>query len=341
MLLIRLMMMVSFDGFARKCGFELPGHGKITNRTCGKKIGHKICLNRQNHHASLDGMIHEGDVFDHKSIRHCKNYRCPKCFNWGAAAREADRIAQAVKTAEKFGLKAEHGMVSVPFYLYGKSEPVMRKACVAGLFARGFAGWKMIFHPLAYVSGHFVDGVWHLGEWVYRPHYHFLALLENEYSRCRHCRFYNAWGSKSVRGETRYGNHGGKMCLSCDGYESVTRRLFKEDKLIVKIFDERRSLFKTAHYILSHAGLKVGENHKYLAVGYGVMASRKLKVVYEKHKVMCPVCRIELVDGLYFGSNPAVLNFNEWSADFKRDGWYVMNEGLGEAWCKGTKADVG
>ncbi len=329
------------DGFARAFGYELVGHGKIKDKNCHRFVGNMACLNHKNHHASLDGSIHEGDVYSHKKFHSCNNFRCPKCYK-AASVRSASHIEQRLKKAEKlFGMKAEHGMIQVPYSLFGKPEPAFRKEMTTALRARGIVGACLIFHPFRYRSGKFVNGKWVMAEWFFAPHYHFLGFLKNAYGHCRNCKFYNEWGSKSFRGRTGYSNHGGSACLSCNGFEGLTRRLNKTDDCIVKIFGERKSIFKTAVYQLSHAGLKVNAVRPHIVTWYGNVAPTKMKMVYEVEKAVCPVCKIVLVNALYFGSREDVLNTDDTKLGFKQNLWSPMNEGNGDVWCKGDKTDVG
>jgi hypothetical protein len=163
-----------------------------------------------------------------------------------------------------------------------------------------------------------------MAKFYYAHHYHWLGFFKDDYDKCRVCEHYNPWGFKSVRGRTKYGNHGGKACLDCEGYEGLTRRLYKEDGFVVKVFDKRESFFKTAVYELSHAGFKVDAKRVHVSTWFGSCTG--VKVVYERRKLVCPEseCKSDLVS-LWYSGNYEIVKFSK-SLDFERNAWMPLVE---------------
>jgi hypothetical protein len=307
------------DSFCRSFGYEVVGHGQRLNEHCDEYVKTIGCLRVELHKE------HDGLGFTHKVTHHCYNYRCPDCYFWGACVRESQHIEQRLlKLAGEFGKSVEAGMVSVPKSLYGASEEVIRKWVICALKRRGIDGGNLICHPMRYASSKWVDGVCHMAKFYYAHHYHWLGFFKDDYDKCRVCEHYNPWGFKSVRGRTKYGNHGGKACLDCEGYEGLTRRLYKEDGFVVKVFDKRESFFKTAVYELSHAGFKVDAKRVHVSTWFGSCTG--VKVVYERRKLVCPEseCKSDLVS-LWYSGNYEIVKFSK-SLDFERNAWMPLVE---------------
>lgn len=314
------------DSFCRSFGYEVVGHGKRLDKRCNayaKTIG---CPNAEFH------MEHVGLIPTHKVHHHCYNYRCPdtrvcalECYFWGACVREAQHIDQhLLYLAEKLGKSVEVGMISVPESLYGASEEVIRKWTILAGKRRGLEGANLICHPMRYMSSTYVDGKFHMAKFYYAHHYHFCGFLKDNYDVCRACEHYNPWGTKTVRGNTGYGNHGGKACLDCEHFEGLTRRLREKDGFVMKIFDKRESFFKTAAYELSHAGFKVGAKRVHVSTWFGNCAGAK--VVYKHPKLVCPekACKREFVTLRYTGNFEIVKDSN--SPFYERDSWMPLVE---------------
>ena len=330
------------DGFAPIImGFQRVGHGKKTNDKCGKFMGYKACLHTGLHHLSLDGSIHEGDVFTKKKHHHCFNWRCPVCYRYSSSVREADRIEQRINQGSKrFGAKPEHGVVSFSEADRVLSVEKLLAKAVKGLYARGITGGSLILHLERYRSSEYVrGGVRRMAEWYFSPHVHFLGFFKNEYGRCRNCKYFDEWGSKSTKGHTRHTNHGGSACLGCSGFEGLTRRLYEKDGLIVKVMAERKSIFGTAYYELNHASVKVDKARYQIVHWFGNCSKRKLKVVFEDHKQVCPSCSHELVDARYFGSMEFITSLD--SRFYERDVWLPLKEDNCIVWVEKAKGNSG
>lgn len=320
------------DSFCRSHGYEVVGHGHRLNEHCDEYVKTIGCPKAENHKE------HAGLVYNRKVTHHCYNYRCPDtrvcaldCYFWGAGVREAQHIDQRLLwLAEKLRKPVEVGMISVPKRLYGASEEVIRKWTILALKKRGMEGSNLICHPLRYASSKFIDGEFHMAKFYYAHHYHFCGFFNESYDTCRACDHYNAWGSKSVRGRTKYGNHGSSACLSCEHFEGLTRRLFKEDGFVMKIFDKRESFFKTAAYEISHAGFKVGAKRVHVSTWWGNCTG--VKVPYARHKMVCPEpeCKSDLVS-LWYSGNYEIVKSSK-SLDFVRNSWMPLLEDSKVVW---------
>ena len=225
----------------------LVGHGKQTNAYCGSWQKYKICPRVELHAQSdLSGVSHAGEVFYRHIHRSCNNPQCPVCCFSGWAKREADRIAQRIEVASKrFGLP-QHIIVSPPESDWGLAESHndrLRVKVKELLFDRGVVGGCLIFHGFRYADYQesIEKGV--LYGWRWSPHFHSIAFLLGSYSKCRHC--------PKLHRASVY------TCSGCDGFEMKTRRFYEKDKTIVKVKDERITVFGTAWYQLNHSAIKV------------------------------------------------------------------------------------
>jgi hypothetical protein len=111
------------------------------------------------------------------------------------------------------------------------------------LNVRGFVGGCSIFHGFSYADYYESVSKGVLYGWRWHPHVHCIAFLLDGYGKCRRC---SKLGRASVA-----------TCAGCDGFESVTRRCYVDDKTIVKVKDERITIFGTAWYQLNHSSIKV------------------------------------------------------------------------------------
>lgn len=227
--------------------WELVGHGKQTNSYCGSFFGWKICNRVELHvQSGLDGVSHVGEVFTRKLYRSCHSARCPICCFSGWARREADKITQRIEAASRrFGV-SQHIVVSPPESDWGLAEVHIEKLRVKVkklLFVRGVVGGCLIWHPFRYAD--YLESL-EKGvpfSWRWSPHFHVIGFILGGYSKCRHC-------SKLYRASV-------VTCAGCDGFEMKTRRFYEKDKTIVKVLDERITVFGTAWYQLNHSGIKV------------------------------------------------------------------------------------
>lgn len=310
-----------------KFEYELVGHGQVTNGKCGMYMGLWGCLRTELHsQVGLDGVSHKDEVFIRLGHHSCNNFRCPKCYKYGASSRAADKIEARVLACSKYlaGMGengvAEHIIHSVPPKSYGLSFKDLKAEAIRTLKARGVWAAVLIFHPARYhnYEEFLRSGTSNELNWFYSPHWHVIGFIKNGYGRCRCCPEFRRYGSKS---RTRYGS---PVCLGCSGYEGVTRKLYEVDGYISKVEPARVTIRGTAFYQLTHAGLLCGVK-KFSPYSYfGVLASRKLKVVVEKHKNRCCLCLHDLIKVQYFGIRKIITDLT--NPKFVRSFWLPMNE---------------
>jgi len=146
----------------------------------------------------------------------------------------------------------------------------------------------------------------------------FWVLFLGGYSRCRHCE--RKWN-----------------CLAgCGGFDDRNYQNFLKDSWLVKVLGERESVYHTAWYQLHHSSIKKGVKRFRVATWFGVCSYRKLKVTVEYRKSVCPICRHDLAEHVYFGNNRDVLAVfrsdrgscrkRDFYADYEEDGravWFV------------------
>jgi hypothetical protein len=227
--------------------WELVGQHESTNSYCGSFFKFKICDRVELHgQSNLDGVSHAGEVFVRKLHRSCNSPRCRVCCFSGWSKREADHITQRIEAASKrFGLP-QHVIISPPESDWGLAEfhnDRLRVKVKKLLFDRGVIGGCLVFHGFRYADYQesIEKGV--LYGWRWAPHYHSIAFLLGGYSKCRHC--------PKLSKASIY------TCAGCDGFEAKTRRCYEKDKTIVKVKDERATVFGTSWYFLNHSAIKV------------------------------------------------------------------------------------
>jgi len=289
-------------------GYELVGHGEVTNKKCGTFQGLKACLNVQAHALStLDGVNYTGKVFYRKKFHSCHKPSCPICFKSGWAVREARNIERRIKEASKhFGL-AEHIIVSVPSADYGLTFDGLKAKCLKVLGSRGVLGGVLIFHAFRYRNRYEAAKQGKSKGWFWSPHFHCLGFIKDGYGRCRNC-------TKSTL-----------ECMSCSGFEGRTRRLFYKEAerngsgvgYIVKVKGKRKTILGTAWYQLNHSSFVQGAKRAKVAFWFGVCSYRKMKI--EKgdklHEDTCPLCGHVLEDVEYVGEGDIL---REW---WLREAW--------------------
>ena len=218
--------------------------------------------------------------------------------------------------SEKLDKFIEAGMISLPVSLYGASEEVIRKWSILAAKNRGLEGANLIRHPFRYASSfRDSDGKFHLANWYFGYHLHFMGFFKESYNRCRECEFYYQSGT----------DFGCSNVSFCDGFEQLTRRLREKDGFVMKVFDKRESYFKSALYELSHSGFKVGDKRACVSSWFG---NCKVKVDYVRRKLVCPeeACKSEFVP-LWYSGNYEIVKSPK-SPDFERDSWMpLMEEG--------------
>lgn len=112
------------------------------------------------------------------------------------------------------------------------------------LYSLGVVGGCWINHGFSYASYResIEKGV--LWGWNWHPHAHVVAFIVGGY-KCRCCPKLNHAGVYS--------------CAGCDEFEARVRRSFEQNKTIVKVKDERITIFGTIWYQANHSALPVKE----------------------------------------------------------------------------------
>ncbi len=279
------------------CGVnQLVGHGPVTNENCGKYRGRWGCLNVEGHELplQLQGEKWREQVYQHPVFYRCHKLTCPICFR-SSLYREARSIEFRSLEAEKQFGKCEHIVASVPPERYSLSLDELYRLLFEALGRRGVIGGCVIRHAFRLNRA--------TGYWFFSPHFHILGFVAGGY-RCRSC--------------TK------QFCSECHGFEGRTRECFKRDGWIVKVAvdnegrgvaGERRSIFDTAKYQLSHASVRTDRKRSGVVTWFGVCSYRKLKVKYVAKKSVCPYCGRRLVKVRYLGSR--CLCVDRKSPDFR------------------------
>jgi hypothetical protein len=145
--------------------------------------------------------------------------------------------------------KPQHIIIALPESDYGLAEfnnDKLRVKVKSSLYDRGVIGGALIFHGFRYANypESIEKGV--LFGWRWSPHYHCIGFILGGYGKCRKC--------------ATVAKVGRSKCFNCEGFEGRTRRLFQKDKYIVKVLDERISVFGTAWYQLNHSAIRVSKN---------------------------------------------------------------------------------
>jgi hypothetical protein len=248
------------------------GHGEKTNSKCGIWRRHDICSRAELHaQADLSGVSHAGEVYVHMVHTWCHSYACPVCYLKGACLREAEHISQRIEKASKGGKdekevyhaplgEPQHIIVSAPQSDYNLCEFEHEKWC---------KNWRSIVAEVGIINGGFCFHGFRFADYAesiakgvpygfyWSPHVHILGFIEGGYGKCRHChateKVYRTGGGKIVK------KHGdSRFCAHCDGFENRVRQSYEKHRYIIKVTDERRSVFATAWYQLSHMAIRKG-----------------------------------------------------------------------------------
>ena len=260
------------NGYGTFGDFQLVGHGKVTNKFCGKYIGLKGCLRVDLHNLiTLDGKSYKGKVFRRIVHHFCNKPSCPVCFKSGWAVRQAGNIEGRLAEASKRFGQVEHIVATVPPKFYGLDYLSLRHKIIKVLALRGIIGGVMIFHGFRYNLRK---------SWYWSPHFHVLGFILGGYA-CRSCK---------------------KKCFKgCGEFEDRKYRAYEKDGCIVRVLGKRKTVFGTAWYQLNHSSVNVTKKRFHVAVWFGVCSYRKLKVTVEKRKELCPLCQHDLIDIEYHG----------------------------------------
>jgi len=143
-------------------GWHLPGT-KDSHDWCGKWSA-KGCLNVLAH----KGTDAEGKGFVKTFQKSCYRADCEVCHKkWNA--RESNKATRRIEKYESQSKRrAKHIIVSVPYWLYGKSKKELAKHCYKILKDVGCIGGTSIFHPFRYNKD--------AKQWYYSPHFHIIGF---------------------------------------------------------------------------------------------------------------------------------------------------------------------
>jgi hypothetical protein len=257
---------------------DLIGCNMPTNDACGNWAT-RGCDDLESHaQVGKDGKIREGQVYYEHYKLCCWKPSCCICYpQW--VVREAHRVEHKLLEVQRLHPelgKIEAGFIGVKgecLHTYG-DYLASKKNAIKGLKERGVVAFALFPHPARYKNkvGYYSSFHWH---WI--------GFLSPEYE-CRNCPNYPAG------------------CFGCKGFEGRTRRVWNEDGYICKVFGERKSVYKTVSYELSHAGL-IPDKKVFRIVTYVGFRALKVKVPVEvKPKRVCPHDGNTLHRFLYIGS---------------------------------------
>lgn len=251
---------------------QVVGNGSIFDEKCGMFSTHLGCLRGDLHEgAKLNGEDCSGKGFFRVVLNSCHRLQCPICYE-SAVAREAHNVeGRLLEASKEFG-SVEHIIVSVPPERYGLDLDVLRVLGVKALRVRDVIGGAVIPHAFRWNK--------YRKFWYWSPHFHVLGFIKGGY-KCRSCMK--------------------QICSSCCGFEGHTRRCFESDGFIVKIAEdrfgvkgERKSVFDTSQYQLSHASIRIDVKRAHAVFWFGVVSYRRFHFKVEKARVLCPICESEL-----------------------------------------------
>lgn len=262
------------------------GRGKRSSDWCGKSRGLLVCKNVEGHKGvTAHGADCSNKVFVRLQHFWCKNAQCPVCFIKGWSVRGAKFIVSRLEVGVKRGFgKIEHVVVSVSEADRDLNESVFRKRSRLALLVCGVLGGCMIFH------GYRIDRERNCLKWS--PHYHVLGFIRGGYDRCRHCK--------------------GGDCYACDGVEGRCYRVYKDNGYIVRVLEERKTVFGTAWYQLNHATLRIGLKRFHVVTWFGVCGYNNFKGEGVGAGVVpCPACGEEMVRSVHVGKRRIVKDLGD------------------------------
>jgi len=273
--------------------FEPVGRGVKSSDWCAKWMSLVVCKNFDGHKAYGERKV----VVKHKHAW-CHRATCPVCFIRGWSVRGARNIVSRLDEGVQKGFGvAEHVTVSVPPEDYGFDEKVLREKCRLALLDRGVFGGGMIFH------GYRIDKKRRVLVWS--PHYHTLGFVLGGFDRCRKC------------------VHNREDCRSCSGFKGKEIRGYEKDRYLVKVFDERQTVFGTAWYQLNHATVRVSAFRRFHVVTwFGVCGNRKYGSAKLGSEDVCPVCGEDMTKCHYTGKKHICKDIGE--VGYKP--WFVDDE---------------
>jgi hypothetical protein len=264
------------------------GSGVESSDFCGKWVGVTVCENVEGHKGKfVDGVNATGKyVVRHRHL-FCKNPLCAKCFARGFAVRRAGSGEARLEEGVRRGLggKIEHFTVSPSVEDRVLSEAELREKCGRALLARGVYGFCMLFH------GRRIDR--ERNGLVWSPHFHVAGFLRGGFDRCRNCEDRVCLG---------YGNEG-----KCAGFEARTRDEYKKDGMIVKVHEDRKTVFGTLYYLFNHCTVKLSFRKRFHVVTWwGECSNKQYRSVPLKSEVPCCLCGEDMVKKVYVGKRRLV-----------------------------------
>jgi len=292
--------------------WQLVGNGGVTNEYCGTFFRIKACSRVELHNrikyakVVIDGkerVVRTTGKVDRKIVLHyCNKPSCSVCYKHGWATRLAGSIERRLTEASKRWGLIEHIVVGIPSKFWHLSYKELKKKCFEGCSVRGIIGGVLIFHAFRYADAleSRLKGV-PFG-WYHSPHFHIIGFIFGGY-KCRGCKIVKEKGKCGI--ENR----------NCVGFVNRNYRENEKDELYFKVKGLRKSVWGTSRYQLDHASIDVTKKRFHVATYFGVCSYRKLKVMAEKHKDLCRICKHELTWHDYFGSKRLVTDRSD--PDFK------------------------
>jgi len=272
--------------------FVQVGSGDVSSDLCGKWMGVTVCDNIAGHAGkAVDGVDATGKyVVRHRHL-FCKNPLCCKCFARGFAVRRARSGTARLEEGERRGLgEILHLTVSPAVEDRALSEAELREKCGRALLARGVYGFGMLFH------GRRIDR--ERNGLVWSPHYHVLGFLRSGYERCRSCE------NRVCEG---HGNEG-----KCSGFEARTRQEYLNDGMIVKVHEERKTVFGSLFYLFNHATVKLSFRKRFHCITWwGACSNKQYRSVPLKAEVSCCLCGEAMEKKVYIGKCPLVKDVGD------------------------------
>jgi hypothetical protein len=250
------------------------GHGQKTNWKCGQFRHYNVCDRVELHGQSkLNDVSHARQVFVHMVHHWCYDYSCPVCYLKGACLREAEHATQRIEKStfgyieeDKNGHKHKHMSLGLPqhivvsapksdYELANSQHDKFVKKLMLIIAEVGIINGCRIFHGFRYADYNESLSKGVPFGYYWSPHYHIVGFIEGGYSACRNCsrtaRVVHTNGGKTV---TKHGN--AKFCSGCDGFESRVRKSYEKNQYIISNTDERKSVFGTIWYQLSHMAIQ-------------------------------------------------------------------------------------
>lgn len=273
------------------------GRGDVSSDHCGRWVSYHICEDVDAH----KGVVKNGvDYTDMMVVRNkhlwCHRSACPICFIRGWSVRQAMFIDARLAVAVERGFgKVEHVIVSPSKEDYDLSESALRVKARKIAVASGVNGYCMIFH------GFRIDRKRDVLAW--RPHYHILGFVDGGYDRCRRCK--------------------GGDCYGCDGIQGRCYRAYQKSGYIVRVLDERQTVYGTCWYQLHHSTIRLGIKRFHVVTWGGRCAHNNFKTGELKPMAeqVCPICEGEMDRVFYVGERRFAKNVGD--VDYKA--WFAVH----------------